>query len=82
MHLNLFNFLKTLTLLIISQYLKTIMEKNNSDEENENNEEIKKQKQKDEYFKHIIALGQRIIEENEDKPFWSTGIIGRFLFLN
>lgn len=45
-------------------------------EEAEENEEKALEKKEDEYFKKIIALGQKIIEENEDKPFWSTGIIG------
>ena len=48
-----------------------------SDEEEEDDMETQLRKRDDEYFKNIIALGQKIIEENEDKPFWSTGIIGR-----
>jgi hypothetical protein len=47
------------------------------EEAKEDDEETLLKKRDDEYFKNIIALGQKIIEENEDKPFWSTGIIGK-----
>ena len=52
------------------------MEGDASEEEVEDPEQAQLERRNDEYFKQIIALGQKIMEENEDKPFWSTGIIG------
>lgn len=59
-------------------------EKNDQADDSQNPEEIKKREKKkseEEYLKQLIELEQKIMEDNEDKPFWSTGIIGKFFSL-